>query len=80
VLDSGDYQAGVDHAVEAGGLAELCRRRNQARAEGRFNGIGYAAAVEPPVCVGGQDWLSWAGAEARWSKNMITKTSLFVRP
>jgi hypothetical protein len=32
------------------------------------------------VCVGGQDWLSWAGAEARWSKNMITKTSLFVRP
>jgi hypothetical protein len=39
VLDSGDYQASVDHAVEAGGLAELCRRRNQARAEGRFNGL-----------------------------------------
>jgi hypothetical protein len=49
VLDSGDYQAGVDHAVEAGGRAELRRRRNQARAEGRFYGIGYAAAVEPSI-------------------------------
>ena len=49
VLDSGDYRAGVDHAVEAGGLGELRRRRNEARAEGRLYGIGYAAVVEPSI-------------------------------
>ena len=49
VLDSGDYRAGVDHAVEAGGLTELRRRRHEARAEGRLYGIGYAAVVEPSI-------------------------------
>ena len=50
VLDSGDYRAARrSAAVEAGGLAELRRRRDAARAEGRLYGIGYAAVVEPSI-------------------------------
>jgi 2-furoyl-CoA dehydrogenase large subunit len=49
VLDSGDYRTSVDHAIKAGGLAELRRRRDEARAEGRFYGVGYAAVVEPLI-------------------------------
>ncbi len=47
LLDSGDYPRAVDAAVEEGGLAELRRRRDEARAEGRLYGIGFAAVVEP---------------------------------
>lgn len=49
VLDSGDYHAAIDRAVDAGGLAELRRRRDAARAEGRLYGIGFAAVVEPSI-------------------------------
>jgi 2-furoyl-CoA dehydrogenase large subunit len=56
VLDSGDYRAGVDHAIEAGGLAELRRRHDKARRrhdkareEGWVYGIGYATVVEPSI-------------------------------
>ena len=49
LLDSGDYPATVDLAVREGGLDELLRRREQARAEGRIYGIGYTAAVEPSI-------------------------------
>ncbi|MEX2631278.1 MAG: molybdopterin cofactor-binding domain-containing protein [Tistlia sp.] len=47
LYDSGDYQAAVERAVEEGGLAELRRRRVEARAAGRLYGIGFAAVVEP---------------------------------
>ena len=47
ILDSGDYPKAVDIAVEDGGLEELKRRRDEARAEGRIYGIGYAAVIEP---------------------------------
>jgi 2-furoyl-CoA dehydrogenase large subunit len=49
VLDSGDYLGAVDAAVDEGGLAALRARREQARAEGRLYGIGYAAVVEPSI-------------------------------
>ncbi|MGC2415801.1 MAG: xanthine dehydrogenase family protein molybdopterin-binding subunit [Stellaceae bacterium] len=49
VLDSGDYHAAVDRAIEAGGLTELRGRRDAARAEGRLYGIGFAAVVEPSI-------------------------------
>jgi len=49
VLDSGDYPAAVETAIEEGGLAELRARRGRARAEGRLYGIGYAAVVEPSI-------------------------------
>ena len=49
VLNSGDYGAAVDVAVARGGLAELRRRRELARAEGRLYGIGFAAVVEPSI-------------------------------
>ncbi len=49
LLDSGDYPAAMDVAVRHGGLDELRRRRDAARAEGRLYGIGYAAVVEPSV-------------------------------
>ncbi|MHB0852592.1 xanthine dehydrogenase family protein molybdopterin-binding subunit [Stutzerimonas nitrititolerans] len=49
LLDSGDYPATLDQAVREGGLDELLRRREQARAEGRIYGIGYTAVVEPSI-------------------------------
>ncbi len=48
-LDSGDYHAAVDRAIEQGGLDELKRLRDRARAEGRLYGIGFAAVVEPSI-------------------------------
>ena len=49
LLDSGDYQSALDRAVSQGGLDELKRSRDEARAEGRLYGIGLAAVVEPSV-------------------------------
>ena len=49
LLDSGDYATALASALEGGGHAELLRRRDAARAEGRLYGIGYAAVVEPSV-------------------------------
>lgn len=49
LIDSGDYQTALDMAVRDGGLAELRRRQEVARAEGRLYGIGFAAIVEPSV-------------------------------
>ena len=47
LYDSGDYQATIEKAVREGALAELKKRRDEARAQGRLYGIGYAAIVEP---------------------------------
>jgi 2-furoyl-CoA dehydrogenase large subunit len=47
LYDSGNYQAAIDEAVERGGLAELRRRRDEARADGKLYGIGYAAVIDP---------------------------------
>jgi 2-furoyl-CoA dehydrogenase large subunit len=49
ILDSGDYRAAVEFAAAQGRLAELRRRRDQRRAEGRLYGIGFAAVVEPSI-------------------------------
>ncbi|MEW6767049.1 MAG: molybdopterin cofactor-binding domain-containing protein [Pseudomonadota bacterium] len=49
LLDSGDYQTALERGVGEGGLDELKKRRDEARADGRLYGIGYAAVVEPSV-------------------------------
>ena len=49
LLDSGDYATSLSKALDQGGHAELLDRRDQARAQGRLYGIGYAAVVEPSV-------------------------------
>ncbi|MDB5590151.1 molybdopterin cofactor-binding domain-containing protein [Enterovirga sp.] len=49
ILDSGDYLGSMEAALLEGGHAELLRRRDAARAEGRLYGIGYTAVVEPSV-------------------------------
>ena len=49
LLDSGDYQTAVARGSTEGGLDELLRRRDTARAENRLYGIGFAAVVEPSV-------------------------------
>lgn len=49
LYDSGDYAAAVQAAVADGGLDDLRRRRDAARADGRLYGIGFTAAVEPSV-------------------------------
>ena len=47
LYDFGDYPRAVATAVGDGRLDDLKRRRDAARAEGRFYGIGFAAVVEP---------------------------------
>jgi 2-furoyl-CoA dehydrogenase large subunit len=47
LYDSGNYQAAIDEAIERGGLGELKRRRDEARAQGKLYGIGYAAVIDP---------------------------------
>ena len=47
LYDSGNYQAAIEQAVERGELAELKRVRDNARAQGRLYGIGYAAVLDP---------------------------------
>jgi 2-furoyl-CoA dehydrogenase large subunit len=47
LYDSGNYEVVIDEAVERGGLAELKRRRHEARAQGKLYGIGYAAVIDP---------------------------------
>ncbi len=47
LLDSGDYVGALQIAADKGKLDEIKRRRDEARAEGRIYGIGYAAVVEP---------------------------------
>jgi 2-furoyl-CoA dehydrogenase large subunit len=49
LLDSGDYHAVTDDAVEAAQLQSLRERQAAARAEGRLYGIGCAAIVEPSI-------------------------------
>ncbi|NQU69107.1 MAG: molybdopterin-dependent oxidoreductase, partial [Rhodospirillales bacterium] len=49
LYDSGDYPRAVATAIADGGLDDLLRRRDAARAEGRKYGIGYAAVVEPSM-------------------------------
>ncbi len=47
LIESGNFQEAARLAEEDGGLAEIKRRRDEARAEGRLYGIGFAAVVEP---------------------------------
>ena len=49
LLDSGNYQAALDLAAREGGLEDLARRRDEARAQARLYGIGFAAIVEPSI-------------------------------
>lgn len=49
LLDSGDYAASLSRACKDGGLQDLLESRDRARAQGRFFGIGYCAAVEPSI-------------------------------
>lgn len=49
LLDSGNYPLALEKACAEGGLDELLRRRDAARAEGRLYGIGFAAIVEPSI-------------------------------
>lgn len=46
IYDSGDYPASHRRALEAADLPSFRRRQAEARAEGRFIGIGYAHAVK----------------------------------
>jgi 2-furoyl-CoA dehydrogenase large subunit len=65
LLDSGDYPAALARAEDEGGLAELKRRREAARAEGRLYGVGYAAVVEPSVSNMGYLATALTAAERR---------------
>jgi 2-furoyl-CoA dehydrogenase large subunit len=49
LLDSGDYSHALDVALADGGFAELKKRRDAAREQGRIYGIGCTAVVEPSV-------------------------------
>ena len=45
--DSGDYHAVLDKSLQAADYASLINRRDQARAAGRYAGIGIATCLEP---------------------------------
>jgi 2-furoyl-CoA dehydrogenase large subunit len=47
LYDSGDYLRAVETATGDGRLADLMRRRDAARAQGRHYGIGFAVVIEP---------------------------------
>jgi 2-furoyl-CoA dehydrogenase large subunit len=47
LYDSGDYPRAVEEAIGGGRLDALKKRREEARAAGRYYGIGFAAVVEP---------------------------------
>ena len=47
LYDSGDYPRAVEIATGDGRLEDLRARRDAARAQGRFYGIGYAVVIEP---------------------------------
>jgi 2-furoyl-CoA dehydrogenase large subunit len=49
LYDSGDYDRAVDIATADGRLADLKKRREAARAQGRHYGIGFAVVVEPAM-------------------------------
>jgi 2-furoyl-CoA dehydrogenase large subunit len=49
LYDSGDYARTFDRALEVAGYDELKRRQAEARAAGRYFGIGLALAVDPSV-------------------------------
>ncbi|MBI1847074.1 MAG: xanthine dehydrogenase family protein molybdopterin-binding subunit [Candidatus Rokubacteria bacterium] len=49
LYDSGDYEATLDRALEHADYAGLRRRQVEARAAGRWFGIGVALAVDPSV-------------------------------
>jgi 2-furoyl-CoA dehydrogenase large subunit len=49
LYDSGDYQATFDKALAVAKYDELKRQQAQARAAGRYFGIGLALAVDPSV-------------------------------
>lgn len=47
IYDSGDYEAGLDKALELAAYEQMKADRDRARAEGRLFGIGMAAGIEP---------------------------------
>jgi 2-furoyl-CoA dehydrogenase large subunit len=49
LYDSGDYLAAVEKTIGEGRLADLKRRRDEARAAGRKYGIGFAVVIEPAM-------------------------------
>src|SRR5262249_2050404 len=49
LYDSGDYARAMDIATGDGRLADLKKRRDAARAQGRHYGIGFAAVAEPAM-------------------------------
>jgi CO/xanthine dehydrogenase Mo-binding subunit len=54
--DSGDYEAGLDAAMEMSDYAGLRRRQEEARAEGKLFGIGVVSTIEPGVF----DWNAYS--------------------
>jgi 2-furoyl-CoA dehydrogenase large subunit len=47
LYDSGDYSTAIEEAIQIGDLAELRKRRTEARANGKLYGIGFAAVIDP---------------------------------
>ena len=65
MLDSGDYSHALDVALTDGGFAELKKRRDAARAQGRIYGIGCTAVVEPSVSNMGYITMALTAEERR---------------
>ena len=47
IYDAGDYEAGLDQALDLAAYDDLKAARDKARADGKLFGIGMAAGIEP---------------------------------
>ncbi len=70
--DSGNYEATLDRALERAGYADLRREQQAARQQGRYMGIGFAAAIEacgiaPSAVVGN----IWGGGIGLWESAIV---------
>ena len=76
-LDSGDYAKALETALAQGGFADLRKRQQAARAQGRIYGIGLTAAVEPSVSNMGYITTVLTPEERRkaWPKNGAQATA-----
>ena len=70
--DSGNYEATLDKALEKIGYADLRAEQEAARQQGRYIGIGFAAAIEacgiaPSAVVGN----IWGGGIGLWESAIV---------
>jgi aerobic carbon-monoxide dehydrogenase large subunit len=75
LYDTGDYEKALDRALDLVGLASFRREQDEARAQGRYLGVGFSTYVE--IC--GIAPSAWIGAVGEgWGAAMWESTSIRI--